>query len=398
VVVPKHRPDIDVGLGGEPGHNHEDEDGAPPGGRQEGDDMTGERKTQYSPRERVVAAYKGQFADRVPAYPIAGVFAGCLDGLSIEEYCTDPTKASRAMLNYYERFQPDIMIAFNDLAKEAEAVGCHVKYSDYVVPSIDQHVLQDDKGKLARLEIPDPKKDGRLPAFLEQCTALSKAGLPSALGSVNVGPWTIAMLMRNPELMCLDTIDDPEFVHELMRFTTEYAKRVGDAVLETRIGLSYSDPTASCSLVGPDTYREFIKPYHKELVDYFKAKKVGTTVHICGTTHQIHEDLMDVGFVAITIDLDQQADPALKVDQLDRLVTLGNQRGVVAIGNVDVTIFERATRAEIEAEVRRCIDTVGHRSRFVLSTSCELPPRADPECVRWFMEAAREYGRYDRMP
>src|SRR5207253_6916173 len=139
--------------------------------------------------------------------------------------------------------------------------------------------------------------DGRLPAFLEQCAALTSARLPSALGAaltsarlpsalgaVLVGPWTIAMLMRNPELMCLDTIDDPRFVHELMRFTTEYAKRVGDAVLETRIGLSYSDPTASCSLVGPDTYREFIKPYHKDLVDHFKAEKVGTTVHICGTT------------------------------------------------------------------------------------------------------------------
>ena len=135
--------------------------------------------------------------------------------------------------------------------------------------------------------------------------------------------------------------------------------RFGDAVVGTKIGLSYTDPTASCSLVGPDTYREFIKPYHKELVDYFRAKKVGTTVHICGTTHQIHEDLVDVGFVAITIDLDQQGDPALKVDQLDKLVTLGNQRGVVAIGNVDVTIFERATQAQVEAEVRRCIDTVG---------------------------------------
>ena len=354
--------------------------------------------TTVSARDRVVAAYKGQFADRVPAYPIAGSFAGCLDGLSIEEYCTNPTKATKAMLNYYERYEPDIMIAFNDLAKEAEAIGCHVKYSDYVVPSIDRHVLQDDRGKLARLEIPDPKRDGRLPAFLEQCAALSGAKLPSALGAVLVGPWTIAMLMRNPELMCLDTIDDPQFVHDLMRFTTEYAKRVGDAVLETRIGLSYSDPTASCSLVGPETYREFIKPYHKALVDYFKAKKVGTTVHICGTTHQIHEDLVDVGFVAITIDLDQQSDPALKVDQLDKLVTLGNARGVVAIGNVDATIFERAGRAEIEAEVRRCIDTVGRRSRFVLSTSCELPPRADPDCVRWFMEAAREYGRWDRIP
>lgn len=85
------------------------------------------------------------------------------------------------------------------------------------------------------------------------------------------------------------------------------------------------------------------------------------------------------------------------VDQLDKLVTLGNERNVVAIGNVDVTIFERASKAQIEAEVRRCIDTVGTRSRFVLSTSCELPPRADPECVQWFMDAAREYGRYDHI-
>lgn len=348
-------------------------------------------------RERVAAAYKGGYADAVPAYPIAGSFAGCLDGLSIEEYCTDPTRAARAMLNYYDRYRPDIMIAFNDLAKEAEALGCHVKYSDYVVPSIDTHILGDDKGKLARLEIPDPYRAGRLPAFLEQCAALSAARLPSGLGAVLVGPWTIAMLLRNPELMCLDTLEDPAFVHDLMRFCTEYAKCFGDAVLGTKIGLSYSDPTASCSLVGPDTYREFIKPYHQELVDYFKAKKVGTTIHICGTTHQIHEDLVDVGFVAITIDLDQQADPALKVDQLDRLIGLANERKVVAVGNVDVTIFERATRGEIEAEVRRCLDAARGRSRFVLSTSCELPPRANPDCVAWFMEAAREYGRYERL-
>ena len=69
----------------------------------------------------------------------------------------------------------------------------------------------------------------------------------------------------------------------------------------------------------------------------------------------------------------------------------------IAVGNVDATIFERATRAEIEAEVRRCIDTVGRRSRFVLSTSCELPPRANPDCVKWFMDAAREYGRWERI-
>mgnify|MGYP003694238043 CR=1 FL=1 len=46
------------------------------------------------------------------------------------------------------------------------------------------------------------------------------------------------MLLRNPEIMCLDTIDDLAFVHDLMRFSTEYAEQVGDAVLGTKIGLS----------------------------------------------------------------------------------------------------------------------------------------------------------------
>ena len=46
-------------------------------------------------------------------------------------------RAITAMMNYYERYQPDVVLAYNDLAKEAEAFGCRVKYSDYVVPSID---------------------------------------------------------------------------------------------------------------------------------------------------------------------------------------------------------------------------------------------------------------------
>jgi uroporphyrinogen-III decarboxylase len=69
----------------------------------------------------------------------------------------------------------------------------------------------------------------------------------------------------------------------------------------------------------------------------------------------------------------------------------------VAIGNVDATLFERASRAEIETEVRRCVDTAAARSGFILSTSCEIPPRSNPDIVQWFMDTAREYGRYERV-
>jgi MtaA/CmuA family methyltransferase len=350
----------------------------------------------YTGRDRVVAAYKRSFADRVPVYPIVASFAGTLDGLSIEEYCTDVPRAIKAMLNYYERYQPDVVLAYNDLAKEAEAFGCRVKYSDYVVPSIDQHVLSDDKARLARLSMPDPYTTGRLPGFLEQCAALVQAKLPTATGAVAVGPWTIAMLLRNPETMLLDTFEDPAFIHAVMRLTTDFCTVWGDAIVKTGIGLSFSEPTASISLISPDNYREFIAPYHKELVEHFKAKRVGVTTHICGTTYPIYEDLIQCGFTTISFDLDQQADPALHVDQLRRFVEVSKGRAV-AIGNVDATRFERTTKDAMYADVKRCIDTAAAGSAFILSTSCEIPPRSDPEIVRWFMDAAREYGRYERI-
>jgi MtaA/CmuA family methyltransferase len=350
----------------------------------------------YTPRDRVVAAYKRSFADRVPAYPIVASFAGTLDGLSIEAYCTDVPRAITAMLNYYERYQPDVVLAYNDLAKEAEAFGCRVKYSDYVVPSIDTHVLAEDKARLAAIPMPDPYATARLPGFLEQCEALVRAKPPAAIGAVAVGPWTIAMLMRNPEVMLLDTFEDPQFIHDLMRVTTDFCRLWGDAIVKTGIGLSFSEPTASISLISPQNYRDFVAPYHKELVDHFKAKKVGVTTHICGTTYPIFEDLIGCGFTTVSFDLDQQADPALHVDQLERFMQVSRGRAV-AIGNVDATRFEKTTRAAMEADVRRCLDAAARHSAFILSTSCEIPPRSDPEAVRWFMEAAREYGRYDRI-
>ncbi len=346
-------------------------------------------------RDRVVAAYKRSFADRVPVYPIVASFAGTLDGLSIEEYCTNPARAITAMMNYYERYQPDVVLAYNDLAKEAEAFGCRVKYSDYVVPSIETHILE-DKAALARLAMPDPYRTARLPGFLEQCEALVKAAPPAAMGAVAVGPWTIAMLLRNPETMLMDTFEDPAFIHALMRVTTDFCKIWGDAIVKTKIGLSFSEPTASISLISPDNYREFIAPYHTELVEHFKARKVGLTTHICGTTYPIFEDLIGCGFTTVSFDLDQQADPSLHVDQLERFMEVSRGRAV-AIGNVDATRFEKATREEIEAEVRRCVDSAARHSGFILSTSCEIPPRSDPEVVRWFMDAAHDYGSYDRL-
>ena len=69
----------------------------------------------------------------------------------------------------------------------------------------------------------------------------------------------------------------------------------------------------------------------------------------------------------------------------------------VAIGNVDATKFERTSREAMYADVKRCIDAAARPSGFILSTSCEIPPRSEPEIVQWFMDAAKDYGRYERI-
>jgi MtaA/CmuA family methyltransferase len=344
-------------------------------------------RAQYTPRDRVVAAYKRSYADGVPAYPIIASYAGIQEGYTIREYCSDAKKAIKAQLNIYEKHRHDVVLAYTDLTKEAEAAGCTVKWGDTVVPSISHHVLAEDKGRLARMNIPDPKRAGRLPMFLELCEGLMAAKLPTAGGAVVTGPWTVAMLMRGPEALLLDAVDDPEFVRDLLRFTTDYVRRLSELVAATKIGLSFAEPTASCSLISPANYKEFIKPFHQELVQHFKKQKVNCTVHICGMTHPLYADLVDAGFGTISID----SDPS--VDQLTELMRVAERKAVV-IGNVDARIFGRASKGEIEAEVKRCLDTVGDRSGYILSTSCEIPPMSKPEIVQWFMDAARTLGRY----
>ena len=76
----------------------------------------------------------------------------------------------------------DMAATYTRIVKEAEAAGCTVKWSDTIVPSISEHVLAEDKGGLARMNIPDPKSAGRLPMFLELCEGLMAAKLPAAAG------------------------------------------------------------------------------------------------------------------------------------------------------------------------------------------------------------------------
>ena len=230
-----------------------------------------------SGKNYMLSALRRKRADRVPTTVLIGPYCSRLTRYSVREILTDARKSAEAHLAFHDRFMPDSLIVYNDIYLEAEAVGCELEFPENGI-SHPKCALLGDKTKLARLKVPDPRKDGRIPYFIEVCQRVSaQIRRSTALGLGHSGPWNIAMHLRGAEALLMDTATDPSFIHELMKFTTEVVRAVGDALIEVGFSPSLGEAAASCSLISPRIYQEFIKPYHKELGLYFKSKE---TLHV----------------------------------------------------------------------------------------------------------------------
>jgi uroporphyrinogen decarboxylase len=342
----------------------------------------------YTGRQRISGAFKKTFTDqeiqtdRIPAYAIMGQCNAQLVGASIKEFVLNPDIFIKAQVAAYERYQPDIVVMQGDLLMEVEAMGNVLKFPEDSL-CISKKVALEDKGKLSSLELVDPHKDGRLPNYLHILEETNKIINDSIVSSVIAGPLTLAVGLREAELLLRDAMKDPDYVHELMEFTTQQAIRSGEAVYPLKVGLSYSEAPASCSLISPKIYRKFVFPYHKRIVDHFKEKKVGVGLHICGFATPILEDIVNTGVTNISIDAPSDLAKAVEVC-----------RGkAVLLGNVNTNLFYSGTREQMEQNIKDCLAVAPNDSGYILASGCEVPGVAPPEKVDWFMEIANELGK-----
>jgi uroporphyrinogen decarboxylase len=342
----------------------------------------------YTGRKRVSSAFKKTFTDqevstdRIPAYPIMGQCNAQLVGASIKEFLLNPDIFVKAQVAAYERYQPDIIVMQGDLIMEAEAMGTKLRFPEDSLCIPVKHALE-DKGKLNGLQAPDPTKDGRLPVYLEVVAKAKEAITDSVVSCVLAGPWTIAIGLRGANELIRDAMKDPDYVHELMTLCTDISIAVGEAFYPLKAGLSYSEAPASCSLISPKMYRTFVFPYHKQVVDHFKEKKVGVGLHVCGYVDPILEDMVNTGVTNISIDAPSDLGKAVEAS-----------RGkAVLIGNVPTNLFFSGTKEEMKQAIQQCLDVAPKDSGYILSSGCEVPGPASPETVDWFMELAGELGR-----
>ena len=332
--------------------------------------------------DRVKACLKRSYADRIPIGIILGPFRARVLGCSLKDYWTDGKRLAEGTVACYELFKHDSVEVTWDIMMEAEAVGAELEFPEDGIPRVRRYVLS-QKSALGSLKLPQPESSGRFPFYIEACKAVAKGIKDSALTGTVTGPWTIATGLRGAQELIFDTVDDPSFVEELMRFTTEVTKILGSKIIETGLSLTMGEAASSCSLISPAIYRQFIKPHHQEIGDFSRQRKVGLSMHICGYIDPIMEDLMDLGIGALSLD-----SPSC----LKRMVEI-SQKKIVIVGNVSTSLFVSGTREEMDASVKECIRVAAPGGAYIVSSGCELPYDATLERVHFFVKAAREHGQ-----
>jgi uroporphyrinogen-III decarboxylase len=74
-----------------------------------------------------------------------------------------------------------------------------------------------------------------------------------------------------------------------------------------------------------------------------------------------------------------------------------SRKKIVVVGNVATTLFVSGTKEEIEISVKECIRAAGPSGAYIVSSGCELPYNATAERVQFFVKAAQEHGKTEKI-
>lgn len=125
--------------------------------------------------ERVRAVMRGETPDYLPVLPQNFMFAMRDGGYSIGEVNRNPSIMAKCHLECREKYGYDGCIMDIDDSTLAEACGARVKYrEDSVAVVMENEPLITNLRQIDDLKMPNPKKDGRLPEWLETTSRISE--------------------------------------------------------------------------------------------------------------------------------------------------------------------------------------------------------------------------------
>jgi hypothetical protein len=199
--------------------------------------------------------------------------------------------------------------------------------------------------------------------------------LECSIGFENIGLWCI---------------EQPQLLHDIAQFfcdwTCENIRFYLDRFEFDALWLDDDVAFNSGTFLSPEKNREFVFPYHKQIVDVAKSYGLKTMFHADGNLSAIMEDLLDLEFASIhpLEDLKQEQFPfdihAAREQYGDR---------VTVMGSVPMVLLESGDPEPCYDYAKNLIDTLGP-ARFILASGNSVTPFTKTDNLRAMARAVLE--------
>lgn len=339
---------------------------------------------EMSPRERVLAAARGQEPDRVPVVPMIRESAIKEAGLTFAECYRHPERYVEAQMRCLRDTGVDAVWDLFGIPALEEAAGSELTLPEDEPPTITDPVLKERD--LAQIRRIDPVRDGRMPQLIEIVRKLRKSVGPDIPVFAWVSaPFRSACMLRGLSNLFMDMYDDPGFVSDLVDYcvgpSVEFALALAEAGADV---IEIGNASASSAMISAQAYAQWVHPSNKAIASELKKADVVTMMHICG-------DLNDRADMTFTEGLDIVSFEKLDVPKFK--AKYGRDTCLLGYVGSSSTLL-RGTYEEVEEEAKQCIRDAGAGGGFILSADCVVPRDTPLENVQAMVRAAERYGRY----
>lgn len=344
------------------------------------------RNETMTPLERMTAFKKGEQIDRIPCSPSVSEHACRITGAPVRSYLHSARLMAEAQVAAFELYGYDTVSVGPNFHGMAEAMGAVLNFpaddrQQLAAPAIRSY------NEIGRLKPADSERDGRLPLYLEALEIIDvRIGGTVSVGTGIGDPFTTAAFLRGTEELLKDLHRNPEFVHALLQLTTQSIINYMDAAMKRGFSCSIGGALSSCSVISARHFREFSKPYLTRIAEWLKQKHAGgLSLHCCGITEPIWNDLADSGVTMFSMDNRASLADAKKAVG-ERMALKGN------VAPVDV-LFYGSTEQVMDASRECILQAYDNPQGFVLGSGCSLALDTPSQNVMAMMDAVRVYGK-----
>ncbi len=322
--------------------------------------------------------------DRVPVAPSFLTRAIRQAGVRQYDYHTRPEVLAAAQIDHCERYDFDGAYISSDNVVLYEALGGRIVYPDEHSYPFWTDPLLGGSHDLARLHVPDPERDGRLPVLIEAaCIAMERAGARRfVLANIDSGPLQLALTLMGMERGMTYLAQEPARMREILEFCAQVTIAYGVGMARSGChGLQFGE--SSAPLVGPERYQDIVWPYDCEVIRELKKLGPHVFLHVCGDSRGIFDLMVASG--ADCLEFDSQVDMAWAKERARGRVTLK--------GNISTGLFLSLTPEEMAQECQGIIESGGCGGGLILAGGCEVPADTPDEvlvAVRRSVDVARK--------